>query len=866
MVSFLDQNRGFVLKLKIKTAAGQSQIRRVPLPRIVDAKGDISYEELVGLVLIFSQPEGNTTFRDAKRYIVTLTYYDDEKDLITLASTEEFKEAIELFAGQKFLRITTCVKTKTLSDLKPSYRRGTAVPPPAASGGSKSDLKIPPNFANLRKEKVLNTKIVGRNNKGKQPKVFNGIKVDQVTTNIPPCKNSIPRASNTAPNGKNITDSLSNPNETISNRSSFKTKELEETKVDVPFIHGRHTCDGCLTTPIVGKRYHSTNLKDYDLCQKCYDNYKGSAIKYEAVELRRDMAFQNRWRQRHQKAEQMRKLYQSRRDPPRHNVSSQTQEQDHNNSNSHHVGIREQSGQGSVARKDTQTQSKVYNDKPFSTRPISHLPNPAIQNNIPNSNIFDDQLKEAIRRSLDDVVSNKDLNRTSNEMVGVKEDLPKHESLPDDILPQKENNEKSHNSIKAEKDSTDQKCLSDDNVPNKYSTKTNETEDINGDPSNKLDGKEHFTENKSLGHGDCAIQVDIPSSIEIAKQQTADVEMGDLPSNPNKVVEENGNSLNEESIVQEKDHTANDDVDKVSGNEYLRSTDIVDHKNASVELLSSGESVSGKLSSPFELEDVETMQKFMDTDSVNSEKLVSESTGQDLLLKATENRSASPHSKQRSFLNSQDISFTSDAAGNGDVAEAMGKTLDMVAGVISEMLSESDGSGKPYESDNDFKQGELILNSNEFVEKVNEEKFDTDWSVVESIGSNGTTDSEKIGKATEMLGSALFNSDMRNTSEDNGSNLVGSDSSFSIPSSVPTDLGTVHSNAVGQNLEHRWVNELEKLRELGFDSDSICIEILERICSDSCAMETSIDRVVDELLSFKELKDLDTEKYFLPRI
>jgi hypothetical protein len=852
MVSFLDQNRGFVLKLKITTADGQSQIRRVPLHRIVDAKGDISYEELVNLVLVFSQT-GYTKFRDAKRYIITLTYYDDEKDLITLASTEELKEAIELFAGQKFLRITTCVKTKTLSTtptFTSSYRRSTAVSPPTATGSSESGLKVPPNFANLRNEKVLNVKIVGRNNKGKERKVLNGIKLDQVKTNTPPCKNNIPHTSNNTPTGKNITETLTNTNESNSNRYSCKTKESEETNVDVPFIHGRHTCDGCLTTPIIGERYHSTNLKDYDLCQQCYDNYKGSAIKYEAVELRRDIAFQNRWRQRHQKAVQMRKLYQSRRDPPQPYVPPRTQEQNHTNSKSHRVSLPKQS-----VRQDNQTSSKVYHGNSSSTRPISHSTNPAAQNNIPNSNNFDvnfdDQLKEAIRRSLDDAVSNKDLNKTSNEMVEVKEDLPNHESLPDDILPQKNNDKTLNKNIAADNYPTDHKCLSHGNVPNENSTKTDESLEMNGDLPNELDEKKQYTENKSLRHDNCAIQDDIPSSIEIAKQQIAEFEMGDLPSKPNEVVEENGNSLNEESLVQEKDHEANDEVTdhKISGNGYLRST-IVDHKQASGELLTSGESASEELISQVELKDIETTQKIMDTDSVDSEKLVSESTGQDSLLTATENRSGDSHLKPRSPLHFQDTSFTSDAAGNGDVAEAMGKTLDMVAGVISEMLSESEGSDKPHKSDNKSKQGELILNSNDSVEKVDEEERDTDWSVVESIGSKETTESEQIGKATEMLGSALFNSDIRNAPEDNGSNMVSSDSSFSIPSSVPTDLGTVHSNAAGQNSDHRWVNELEKLRELGFDSDSICIEILERICSDSCTVETNIDRVVDELLSF----------------
>ena len=73
------------------------------------------------------------------------------------------------------------------------------------------------------------------------------------------------------------------------------------TEADGPcthFIHGRHTCDGCLTTPIIGLRWHSTNLPDYDLCDRCKGNYKGDDIKFEAVELDRDRAFQTRWQRR----------------------------------------------------------------------------------------------------------------------------------------------------------------------------------------------------------------------------------------------------------------------------------------------------------------------------------------------------------------------------------------------------------------------------------------------------------------------------------------------------------------------------------------------------------------------------------------
>lgn len=51
-----------------------------------------------------------------------------------------------------------------------------------------------------------------------------------------------------------------------------------------PFVHGRHTCDGCLTTPIVGTRYHSLDLPDYDLCSNCHANY-GGGLRFEPAEL-----------------------------------------------------------------------------------------------------------------------------------------------------------------------------------------------------------------------------------------------------------------------------------------------------------------------------------------------------------------------------------------------------------------------------------------------------------------------------------------------------------------------------------------------------------------------------------------------------
>jgi hypothetical protein len=53
---------------------GQTQIRRVRLPRIADSHGEVSYEELVGLVIVFTFPEKSTT--GPSGYLVSLTYYD----------------------------------------------------------------------------------------------------------------------------------------------------------------------------------------------------------------------------------------------------------------------------------------------------------------------------------------------------------------------------------------------------------------------------------------------------------------------------------------------------------------------------------------------------------------------------------------------------------------------------------------------------------------------------------------------------------------------------------------------------------------------------------------------------------------------
>lgn len=65
-----------------------------------------------------------------------------------------------------------------------------------------------------------------------------------------------------------------------------------------PFIHGRHTCDQCLASPILGTRYHATNLPDYDLCSRCFANYQGAEVTFEEAVADRDFYQQDRWNRR----------------------------------------------------------------------------------------------------------------------------------------------------------------------------------------------------------------------------------------------------------------------------------------------------------------------------------------------------------------------------------------------------------------------------------------------------------------------------------------------------------------------------------------------------------------------------------------
>jgi hypothetical protein len=221
----------------------------------------------------------------------------------------------------------------------------------------------------------------------------------------------------------------------------------------------------------------------------------------------------------------------------------------------------------------------------------------------------------------------------------------------------------------------------------------------------------------------------------------------------------------------------------------------------------------------------------------------------------------------------QDDSFALDAIGNGDAAEAMGATLDTIAGAISEMLSEAETNSTPTkaaepeipileekadlanveesEQENEMEaSGTLILNSEDQVKDAED-----DWQVVEEAFEQDN----EMAQATQMLGSALFNSDMKSSNEhENISTLTTSDC-FSSATSVPSTVSSIHlgtdASYVAPSQRARWLSQLEKLHELGFDDETLCVETLERLQAANIGCneedEISVTQVVNQLLGQK---------------
>ena len=248
-----------------------------------------------------------------------------------------------------------------------------------------------------------------------------------------------------------------------------------------------------------------------------------------------------------------------------------------------------------------------------------------------------------------------------------------------------------------------------------------------------------------------------------------------------------------------------------------------------------------------------------------------------------------------------ETSFSSQAIGHGDAAESLGHTLDDLAQAIDAVVTEVERQHPIHSIDIELElQDESVASTlNTFVEAatdheaaagekivdgvddrdasvVDEETSaasEDEWHVVKEDEAEQVASDEMIARAAQLIGSALFQSDLMGSAEREASGLthsVGSDlmnsgefeasewsqtvggtgsDSFSLPSTVPS---LVPDNQISPAVLDRWALQLRQLHELGFHDDMVIVAILERISASLIGVdsddEVSVTQVVNALL------------------
>lgn len=200
---------------------------------------------------------------------VTITYNDEDGDTITVSSTEELAEAFAQFADKS---------------------------PPVVHAFAKFDCEKVDSQVNtdsLKKRVQLLEQQVNA-----MSKQIRTLTIDSEGGSEEQMTPTQPAVTETAPKEETEVKATPKPTATEPAPSVDVPKELNLECFDPNFIHGRHTCDGCFTTPILGHRFTATNLPDYDLCHKCFKKYKGADILFQPEQLDRDTHLQRRWQDR----------------------------------------------------------------------------------------------------------------------------------------------------------------------------------------------------------------------------------------------------------------------------------------------------------------------------------------------------------------------------------------------------------------------------------------------------------------------------------------------------------------------------------------------------------------------------------------
>jgi len=294
-----------IIKLNLGDKGG---IRRIALAKLWDPiTSRVSYQRLSEIAIEHSN------ISDSKLHRVTVIYTDEDGDSITISTDDELTDAFEQFAT----RVPPVVRAKASFEVEKDGKKivkglkqavseiGKTVKSGEAKVGQMQVVLEP--FLTILNQAVdsLSNDMEGM----QQTKKGCRSPLKEVKTRNrghKACCSEIKKRGVTKKIKKDVIDEIPSIKKTdsASEEKEEHKDEDETTKVgkkqkqeecsnilpvkanlDESFIHGRHTCDKCLVTPIIGIRYHALNLPDHDLCAKCVPTHSGEDIIFEPTEL-----------------------------------------------------------------------------------------------------------------------------------------------------------------------------------------------------------------------------------------------------------------------------------------------------------------------------------------------------------------------------------------------------------------------------------------------------------------------------------------------------------------------------------------------------------------------------------------------------
>lgn len=257
----LSKDSQVLCKLQVGAKFGK---RRIAFQKLWNGQ-NASFDHLVDLALHFSN-------RKRGEAEVVITYVDEDGDVITISSDEELEDAFLQFLDKSPPVVHATAKFKKATEEKLNVQ-------------VEKTMNARPTDSNMKKFLQLKRELLEK--KAKKDRQL-GEKATQ--TAQPEMRDTHTQ----------VVD-VPAPKKPVAAQEKVIDESLE--CFDKHFIHGRHTCDGCYVSPILGIRYHATNIPDYDLCQGCFQKYKGDEINFQPEELDRDKHLQRRWQMRKLRSE-----------------------------------------------------------------------------------------------------------------------------------------------------------------------------------------------------------------------------------------------------------------------------------------------------------------------------------------------------------------------------------------------------------------------------------------------------------------------------------------------------------------------------------------------------------------------------------